>query len=102
MYKKNRRILGVGTRQTSASANKLNLMKACFYYLDIDIFLCGCLKKLHTQLVGQLFAALKRNHPLILHVTLIADQYNLRIIPGVRFYLCHPVGVGGGGDHEME
>lgn len=59
-------------------------------YLNIDIFLGRSLEELHAQLIGQLLAALKRNHALVFHITLVTDQYHLCVVPRICLYLSDP------------
>lgn len=58
--------------------------------LNIYILFGRCLKELNAQLIGQLASALEANHALVLHVAFVAHQYDLSVVPRIRFDLCHP------------
>lgn len=58
--------------------------------LNIHILLGRCLEELDAQLIGQLAATLEADHTLILHVAFVAHQYDLSVVPRIRFDLCHP------------
>ena len=57
---------------------------------NVDIFLGGSLKELEAYAVCQLLAAIVGNHPLVLHVALVANQHNLGVVPAVGLDLCAP------------
>lgn len=56
----------------------------------MDVFLSRSLEELDTKLFGQLLAPLEGYHPLILHVTLVAHQDDLRVVPRVGLDLSNP------------
>lgn len=60
-------------------------------YLNIHILLGRCLKELDAQLIGQLAATFEADYALIFHVAFVAHQYDLGVVPRIRFDLCHPV-----------
>lgn len=59
--------------------------------LDIVVVFGGRLEELDVQLVGQRFTSFVRYHTFVFHVTLVAHQYHLRVVPRICFYLRHPV-----------
>ena len=60
-------------------------------YLDINVLLGRCLEELDAQLVRQLLASFGGDHPLVLHVALVADQDHLGVVARVGFDLRDPV-----------
>ena len=59
-------------------------------YPDIDIFLGGRLEELEPEAVGQLFAPLVADDPLVLHVALVPHQDHLGVVPAVGLDLGAP------------
>ena len=59
-------------------------------YRNVYILLGGRFEEFHAKLVGQLLATLERDHSLVLHVALVADQDDLCVVPGIGFNLGNP------------
>jgi len=88
----------ISTKRSKTACKEYNLINILLLnvvfvstHLNIHILFGRCLKELDAQLIGQLASALKANHTLILHIAFVAHQYNLSIVPRIRFNLCHPL-----------